>query len=76
MDMATILLPLNVSKVNLKSMQIKFSNRVNQITKFNLIIFKVMNFTHRIDEFSFGTHYPRLINPLDNSVEIAEASMF
>jgi len=36
---------------------------------------ELMNFTHRIDEFSFGTHYPRLINPLDNSVEIAEAHM-
>ncbi|RIA94708.1 endoplasmic reticulum vesicle transporter-domain-containing protein [Glomus cerebriforme] len=36
---------------------------------------EVMNFTHRIDEFSFGIHYPRLINPLDNSVEIAEANM-
>jgi hypothetical protein len=35
---------------------------------------ELMNFTHRIDEFSFGTHYPRLINPLDNSVEIAEAN--
>ncbi|CAI2162362.1 12237_t:CDS:2 [Funneliformis geosporum] len=34
---------------------------------------EVMNFTHRIDEFSFGTHYPLLINPLDNSFEIAEA---
>ncbi|KAG9297372.1 hypothetical protein G9A89_009456 [Geosiphon pyriformis] len=32
---------------------------------------EVMNFTHRIDEFSFGTHYPRLVNPLDNSVEIS-----
>ncbi|CAG8507408.1 5835_t:CDS:2, partial [Funneliformis caledonium] len=32
-----------------------------------------MNFTHRIDEFSFGTLYPHLINPLDNSFEIAEA---
>ncbi|CAG8506166.1 22788_t:CDS:2 [Rhizophagus irregularis] len=34
---------------------------------------ELLNFTHRIDEFSFGTHYPRLVNPLDNSVEIAEA---
>ncbi|CEI85931.1 hypothetical protein RMCBS344292_00380 [Rhizopus microsporus] len=32
----------------------------------------VLNFTHRIDEFSFGQLYPNLINPLDNSVEIAE----
>ena len=32
----------------------------------------VLNFTHRIDEFSFGTHYPKLVNPLDDSVEITE----
>ncbi|CAG8573071.1 17061_t:CDS:2 [Acaulospora colombiana] len=35
-----------------------------------------LNFTHRIDEFSFGTFYPRLVNPLDNSIEIAEARIF
>jgi hypothetical protein len=34
----------------------------------------VLNFTHRIDEFSFGQLYPDLINPLDNSIEIAETS--
>ncbi|SAM02357.1 hypothetical protein [Absidia glauca] len=33
----------------------------------------VMNFTHRIDEFSFGEFYPSLVNPLDNSVEITES---
>ncbi|CAG8554408.1 22935_t:CDS:2 [Gigaspora rosea] len=33
----------------------------------------LLNFTHRIDEFSFGTLYPQLVNPLDNSIEIAEA---
>ncbi|OAD80564.1 hypothetical protein PHYBLDRAFT_120490 [Phycomyces blakesleeanus NRRL 1555(-)] len=33
----------------------------------------VMNFTHRIDEFSFGKLYPNLVNPLDNSVEISES---
>lgn len=33
-----------------------------------------MNFTHRIDEFSFGNLYPALVNPLDNSIEIAETS--
>ncbi|KAI8070504.1 endoplasmic reticulum vesicle transporter-domain-containing protein [Gongronella butleri] len=32
----------------------------------------VMNFTHRIDEFSFGEFYPSLVNPLDNSLEVAE----
>ncbi|CCG83576.1 COPII-coated vesicle component Erv41 [Taphrina deformans PYCC 5710] len=26
-----------------------------------------MNFTHRIDELSFGTYYPKLINPLDGT---------
>lgn len=36
----------------------------------------VLNFTHRIDEFSFGQLYPNLINPLDNSVEIAETRKF
>ncbi|KAG1376132.1 hypothetical protein G6F61_007862 [Rhizopus arrhizus] len=33
---------------------------------------EVLNFTHRIDELSFGEFYPNLINPLDNSMEIAE----
>ncbi|CAG8614207.1 11369_t:CDS:10 [Paraglomus occultum] len=31
-----------------------------------------INFTHRIDEFSFGTLYPKLVNPLDDSVEITD----
>lgn len=26
-----------------------------------------MNFTHRIDELSFGTYYPKLVNPLDGT---------
>lgn len=26
-----------------------------------------MNFTHRIDELSFGTYYPNLVNPLDGT---------
>ncbi|RHZ67006.1 hypothetical protein Glove_303g103 [Diversispora epigaea] len=34
-----------------------------------------LNFTHRIDEFSFGTFYPRLVNPLDNSIEVAERNI-
>ncbi|CAH1756784.1 9646_t:CDS:2 [Entrophospora sp. SA101] len=34
-----------------------------------------LNFSHRIDEFSFGTHYPLLVNPLDNSIEISQESM-
>ncbi|CAG8742467.1 11564_t:CDS:2, partial [Acaulospora morrowiae] len=34
-----------------------------------------LNFTHRIDEFSFGTFYPSLVNPLDNSIEISETNM-
>jgi hypothetical protein len=71
LDMASIILLLNVSKLNFNLCK----SRTNRIT--NLINhFKVLNFTHRIDEFSFGTHYPSLVNPLDNSVEIAEARMF
>ncbi|KAI8983155.1 endoplasmic reticulum vesicle transporter-domain-containing protein [Pilobolus umbonatus] len=35
---------------------------------------EALNFTHRIDEFSFGELYPNIINPLDNSVEIAETN--
>ncbi|RKP26532.1 endoplasmic reticulum vesicle transporter-domain-containing protein, partial [Syncephalis pseudoplumigaleata] len=31
---------------------------------------EAINFTHRIDRFSFGKEYPSLSNPLDNSVEI------
>ncbi|KAF7720840.1 hypothetical protein EC973_005983 [Apophysomyces ossiformis] len=33
----------------------------------------LLNFTHRIDDFSFGQLYRGLVNPLDNSVEIAES---
>jgi hypothetical protein len=31
----------------------------------------VLNFTHRINEFSFGELYPNLVNPLDDSIEIS-----
>ncbi|KAI9483275.1 MAG: endoplasmic reticulum-golgi intermediate compartment-domain-containing protein [Benjaminiella poitrasii] len=34
----------------------------------------MLNFTHRIDEFSFGQLYPNLVNPLDDSIEISETS--
>lgn len=34
----------------------------------------ILNFTHRIDEFSFGEFYPDLVNPLDNSIELAETN--
>ncbi|CAO3650902.1 unnamed protein product [Mucor hiemalis] len=34
----------------------------------------LLNFTHRIDEFSFGELYAELINPLDNSIELAETN--
>ncbi|KAG0175855.1 hypothetical protein DFQ29_006859 [Apophysomyces sp. BC1021] len=34
----------------------------------------LLNFTHRIDEFSFGQFYAGLVNPLDNSVEVAESN--
>jgi len=30
-----------------------------------------INFTHRVDKLSFGLDYPGLVNPLDNSFEIA-----
>lgn len=32
-----------------------------------------MNFTHIIDEFSFGEYYPKLINPLDGIVSYASS---
>ncbi|KAJ1913401.1 hypothetical protein H4219_005235 [Mycoemilia scoparia] len=31
-----------------------------------------MNFTHRIDEFSFGKFYPGIINPLDDTYMVTE----
>uniref|UniRef100_A0A060T3G9 Endoplasmic reticulum-Golgi intermediate compartment protein n=1 Tax=Blastobotrys adeninivorans TaxID=409370 RepID=A0A060T3G9_BLAAD len=34
-----------------------------------------LNFTHIIDEFSFGTYYPKLVNPLDGTVVVAENSL-
>ncbi|KAI8349421.1 endoplasmic reticulum vesicle transporter-domain-containing protein [Blakeslea trispora] len=34
----------------------------------------LLNFTHRIDEFSFGPFYPNLVNPLDDSIEITESN--
>ncbi|KAH8547921.1 endoplasmic reticulum vesicle transporter-domain-containing protein [Umbelopsis sp. PMI_123] len=34
---------------------------------------QVLNFTHRIDEFSFGKLYPNLVNPLDDSFEMSES---
>jgi hypothetical protein len=35
-----------------------------------------INFTHRIDKFSFGKDYPNQVNPLDNSVEISEGGKY
>ncbi|CAN6606519.1 ER-derived vesicles protein Erv41p [Trichomonascus vanleenenianus] len=34
-----------------------------------------LNFTHVIDEFSFGEFYPRIVNPLDDTKAIADSSM-
>ncbi|KAI9209862.1 endoplasmic reticulum vesicle transporter-domain-containing protein [Polychytrium aggregatum] len=34
---------------------------------------EAINFTHRIDRFSFGISYPGLVNPLDRSLELAES---
>lgn len=36
---------------------------------------EVMNFSHRIDELSFGRRYPGLINPLDKTHLVAKTSM-
>ncbi|XP_007886000.1 endoplasmic reticulum-Golgi intermediate compartment protein 2-like [Callorhinchus milii] len=36
---------------------------------------KVYNFSHRIDDFSFGVSSPGLINPLDGSVKITESNL-
>ncbi|KAJ3215838.1 hypothetical protein HDU67_010258 [Dinochytrium kinnereticum] len=33
-----------------------------------------MNFSHRIDKFSFGINYPGLVNPLDSSIEMATSN--
>lgn len=33
------------------------------------------NFTHRIDQLSFGENYPKLINPLDNSIDTVASSI-
>ncbi|CDH51047.1 copii-coated vesicle protein [Lichtheimia corymbifera JMRC:FSU:9682] len=33
----------------------------------------LLNFTHRIDELSFGKYYPNAINPLDNSIEVSNS---
>ncbi|PVU96644.1 hypothetical protein BB561_001049 [Smittium simulii] len=34
------------------------------------------NFTHVIDELSFGTFYPSLVNPLDNTYQVSEQGHF
>ncbi|KAI9103076.1 endoplasmic reticulum vesicle transporter-domain-containing protein [Phlyctochytrium arcticum] len=36
---------------------------------------EAINFTHRIDRFSFGAYYPGLRNPLDRTLEIANSTM-
>ena len=36
----------------------------------------VMNFSHRIDELSFGKRYPGLVNPLDRTHISAKTSIF
>ena len=35
-----------------------------------------MNFTHRIDEFSFGRYYPGLVNPLDDTFKVTEGRKY
>ncbi|GAA5985019.1 hypothetical protein JCM10908_002490 [Rhodotorula pacifica] len=33
----------------------------------------LMNLSHVIDEFSFGPYFPRIVQPLDNSIELTQA---
>ncbi|KAI9503404.1 hypothetical protein GGI26_002993 [Coemansia sp. RSA 1358] len=35
---------------------------------------RMLNFTHRIDELSFGPLYPSLVNPLDNTLHVVRDS--
>ena len=35
-----------------------------------------MNLSHIITEFSFGPHFPEIVQPLDNSFEATDKSMF
>jgi Endoplasmic reticulum vesicle transporter len=37
---------------------------------------KEINFTHIIDEFSFGEYFPNIVNPLDSTFQTADESMF
>ncbi|KAG2187861.1 hypothetical protein INT44_000611 [Umbelopsis vinacea] len=43
------------------------------ISQYTLTPFCFLNFTHRINEFSFGKLYPNLVNPLDDSIETTDA---
>jgi endoplasmic reticulum-Golgi intermediate compartment protein 2 len=35
-----------------------------------------MNFTHIIDEFSFGEFFPKIVNPLDDTMEATDDRIF
>ncbi|KAK9367236.1 endoplasmic reticulum vesicle transporter-domain-containing protein [Lipomyces kononenkoae] len=37
---------------------------------------KALNFSHVIDEFSFGAYYPKLENPLDGVAALIDANLF
>jgi hypothetical protein len=37
---------------------------------------KEINFTHIIDEFSFGEYFPKIVNPLDDTMEATEDRIF
>ncbi|KAJ1678360.1 hypothetical protein EV182_004207 [Spiromyces aspiralis] len=39
------------------------------------ILYYPMNFTHRIDGFSFGSYYPGVINPLDNTFKVTKTHL-
>ena len=36
----------------------------------------VFNFSHHINELSFGSYYPKLVNPLDNTVSYTDINFF
>ena len=41
----------------------------NSMALLDALLTKEINFTHIIDEFSFGEYFPNIHNPLDDTVE-------
>ncbi|KAI7907957.1 endoplasmic reticulum vesicle transporter-domain-containing protein [Cokeromyces recurvatus] len=60
---------LNVNKV---ASNLHITSDGHGYASFTHTSHNLLNFTHRIDEFSFGQLYPNLVNPLDDSIEISE----